>query len=236
MKNFKTSLLTLICVFITMSISSYKEGANKDFFPKLSSYCQSLPKDFTSISEERKAELKDIAGFVVNQRKSHKPANLLFVCTSNSRRSHMAQVWAQIASYYYNIDSVFTFSGGTEQTRVNVNAIDALNRTGIQIYSNNQGENPLRYVTVSNSIRPWAIFSKKYSDATNPKTNFAAVMVCNEADKACPVVEGADLRIGLPYQDPKDFDNSPLKAAKYDERCRQIATEMFYIMELAAKQ
>jgi hypothetical protein len=148
----------------------------------------------------------------------------------------MAQVWSQIATYYYNIDSVFTFSGGTEQTRVNINAIDALIRTGIEIYSNNQGENPLRFIRVSNKINPWVIFSKKYTDTTNPKNNFAAVMVCSEADKACPFVEGAESRIGLPYQDPKEFDNSPLKEAKYDERCRQIAREMFFIMDFVSKK
>jgi hypothetical protein len=207
----------------------------EELFPKLYTYCNSLSTEFNQIPKERKAELKDIANFIVEQRKDHKPANLLFVCTSNSRRSHMAQVWSQIASYYYGIDSVFTFSGGTEQTRVNINAIDALIRTGIEIYSNNECENPLRYIRVGNKINPWALFSKKYTDATNPKNNFAAVMVCSEADKACPFVEGAESRIGLPYQDPKEFDNSPLKEAKYDERCRQIAREMFFIMDLFSK-
>ena len=207
----------------------------EELFPKLYTYCNSLSTEFNQIPKERKAELKDIANFIVEQRKGHKPANLLFVCTSNSRRSHMAQVWSQIASYYYGIDSVFTFSGGTEQTRVNINAIDALIRTGIEIYSNNECENPLRYIRVGNKINPWVLFSKKYTDDTNPKNNFAAVMVCSEADKACPFVEGAESRIGLPYQDPKEFDNSPLKEAKYDERCRQIAREMFFIMDLFSK-
>ncbi len=207
----------------------------EELFPKLYTYCNSLSTEFNQIPKERKAELKDIANFIVEQRKDHKPANLLFVCTSNSRRSHMAQVWSQIASYYYGIDSVFTFSGGTEQTRVNINAIDALIRTGIEIYSNNECENPLRYIRVGNKINPWVLFSKKYTDDTNPKNNFAAVMVCSEADKACPFVEGAESRIGLPYQDPKEFDNSPLKEAKYDERCRQIAREMFFIMDLFSK-
>jgi arsenate reductase len=230
----KTILLTLYTICV-LPVSSFAQMKNVEFFPKLFSYCNNLSSEFIQIPEERKAELKDIAGFIVEQRKDHKPANLLFVCTSNSRRSHMAQVWAQIASFYYNIDSVFTFSGGTEQTRVNINAIDALNRTGIEIYSNSQGDNPLRYIRVGNKINPWVIFSKKYTDSTNPKNNFAAIMVCTEADKSCPFVEGAASRVGLPYQDPKEFDNSPLKEAKYDERCRQIAREMFYIMDLVSK-
>jgi hypothetical protein len=236
MKVIKKAILFTLCTISVLTISSYKEMKKEELFPKLSNYCNSLSTEFNQINEERKAELKGIANFIVEQRKEHKPANLLFVCTSNSRRSHMAQVWSQIAAYYYGIDSVFTFSGGTEQTRVNINAIDALVKTGIEIYSNNQGENPLRYIRVSNKINPWVIFSKKYSDATNPKNNFAAVMVCSEADKACPFVEGAESRIGLPYLDPKEFDNSPLKEAKYDERCRQIAREMFYIMDFVSKK
>lgn len=236
MKIIKKGILLILCAIGALTVSSFKQIEKKEFYPKLSTYCDKLSDEFIQIPEERKAELKDIANFIVEQRKEHKPTNLLFVCTSNSRRSHMAQVWSQIASYYYNIDSVFTFSGGTEQTRVNINAIDALNRAGIEIYSNNMGDNTLRYVRVGNKINPWVIFSKKYTDATNPKNNFAAVMVCSEADKACPFVEGAELRIGLPYQDPKEFDNSLLKEAKYDERCRQIAREMFYIMDFVSKK
>ena len=235
MKIIKKTILLTLCTICVLPVSSFAQMKNVELFPKLFSYCNNLSSEFVQIPEERKAELKDIADFIVEQRKDHKPANLLFVCTSNSRRSHMAQVWAQIASFYYNIDSVYTFSGGTEQTRVNINSIDALNRTGIEIYSNSQGDNPLRYIRVGNKINPWVIFSKKYTDSTNPKNNFAAIMVCTEADKSCPFVEGAEARVGLPYQDPKEFDNSPLKEAKYDERCRQIAREMFYIMDLVSK-
>ena len=236
MRIIKKVIFITFCTIGALTISSFKAKEKVELFPELSTFCSKLSKEFVQIPEERKAELRDIANFIVEQRKQHKPANLLFVCTSNSRRSHMAQVWSQIASYYYGVDSVFTFSGGTEQTRVNINAIDAFTRTGIEIYSNNQGDNPLRYIRVGNKINPWAIFSKHYKDPTNPKNNFAAVMVCSEADNACPIVDGADLRIGLPYKDPKEFDGSSLKEAKYDERCRQIAIEMFYVMDLASKQ
>lgn len=231
----KNSLFFIALFFTSIFVFSFKSKEKAAFNSKLSTYCAVLPNQFNQIPEARKSELKEIANFILEQKKQHLPSNLLFVCTSNSRRSHMAQVWAQIASYYYGIDSVFTFSGGTEQTRVNSNAIEAFQRTGIEIYSNNQGDNPLRYVRIGDKWNPWVIFSKKYTDATNPKTNFAAIMVCAEADKACPFVEGADLRIGLPYQDPKEFDNSPLKAAKYDERCKQIATEMFFVMDIVSK-
>lgn len=228
----------LMVLFMPVALLLLSSTAHQQvrFYPKLTSYCKQLPKEFSTISEERKSDLNLIAEFVIEQRKENKPANLVFVCTSNSRRSHMAQVWSQIASQYYQIPSVFSFSGGTEQTRVNSNAIHALERTGIVITSVNQSDNPLWYLKIGNKINPWAIFSKKYTDSTNPTTNFAAIMVCSEADKSCPFVEGASLRIGLPYLDPKEFDSSPLKDQKYDERCRQIATEMFYICHIVSLQ
>jgi arsenate reductase (thioredoxin) len=232
----KILYFTALCTISLLMSSSYKGKEKVELFPKLSSYCKKLSEEFVLIPEERKTALQEIANFIVEQRKEHKPANLLFVCTSNSRRSHMAQVWSQIAAYYYGVDGVFTFSGGTEQTCVHVNALHALARTGIEIYSNDQGENPLRYIRVGSKVNPWAIFSKKYTDSTNPKDNFGAVMVCSEADKSCPFVVGAELRLSLPYQDPKEFDNSPLRDARYDERCRQIAREMFYIMDLVSKR
>jgi hypothetical protein len=34
-------------------------------------------------------------------------------------------------------------------------------------------------------------------------------MVCSEADKSCPSVDGAELRVGMPYDDPKYFDGTP---------------------------
>jgi hypothetical protein len=205
MKIIKKTILLTLCTICVLIVSSYKQMKKVELFPKLSTYCDKLSEEFIQIPEERKAELKDIANFIVEQRKEHKPANLLFVCTSNSRRSHMAQVWSQIASYYYSIDSVFTFSGGTEQTRVNINAIDALNRTGIEIYSNNQGDNPLRYIRIGIKINPWVIFSKKYTDATNPKNNFAAVMVCSEADKACPFVGGPNQELAYLIKTQKNL-------------------------------
>jgi hypothetical protein len=230
MKKQNTAYFILSLALSVFTFSSQGQTNKNILYPQLKSYCDILKSGFEKITAERKIELEEIASYVLEMRDAHKPANLLFVCTSNSRRSHMAQVWSQIGSYYYAIDSVFTFSGGTEQTRVHPNTLGALRRTGIQIYSNNQGSNPLQYVQVGESIKPWGMFSKKYSDSTNPQKNFAAMMVCSEADKGCPYVEGADMRIGLPYNDPKEFDNTAAMSEKYDERCKQIATEMFYIM------
>jgi hypothetical protein len=219
------SLVSLSFIISFSSVNAQEINLNAT----LLTYCKSLPSEFNQISDERKADLNEIANYILEQQKDKKPINLVFVCTSNSRRSHMAQVWSQIASYYYNVKNVSTFSGGTEQTKVNENALTALEKTGIRLQSNQQSKNPIWLATIGEKINPLVLFSKKYADSTNPSENFGAVMVCAEANESCPIVPGADFRLGLPYQDPKAFDNTPQQSEKYDERCRQIAREMFYV-------
>jgi arsenate reductase len=57
-------------------------------------------------------------------------------------------------------------------------------------------------------------------------------MTCTHADENCPLVAGADVRISLPYDDPKAFDNTPLEAAKYTERVHEIGREILYAFSL----
>ncbi|MEM9671082.1 MAG: hypothetical protein ACFB15_14955 [Cyclobacteriaceae bacterium] len=59
---------------------------------------------------------------------------------------------------------------------------------------------------------------------------FAAVIVCSDADEACPFNPEADARFFFPYEDPKQHDNTPQESKQYDERFRQIAREMLYVI------
>ena len=80
-------------------------------------------------------------------------------------------------------------------------------------------ENPVYRVRWGTSSGMDAVeFSKRYDDAANPKQGFAALMVCGEADAACPFVKGASGRVSMPYLDPKIYDGSTFEAAKYAER------------------
>jgi hypothetical protein len=195
----KKSLFILFCIFSLLTIQAQKVNLN----PKLLNYCTSLESEFNLIPTDRKEYLNELVSYIAEQQKEQRAINLVFVCTSNSRRSHMAQVWSQIASYYYEVKNVSTFSGGTEQTKVNKNAILALEKTGIVLQSNLQSENPIWIASIGVEFSPIVLFSKVYTDFTNPSHNFGAVMVCAEANESCPIVPGADFRLGLPYQDPK---------------------------------
>ena len=79
-------------------------------------------------------------------------------------------------------------------------------------------------------MKSYQAFSKKYDSEPNPQQEFAAIMVCTDADEKCPIVFGTDFRFPLPFDDPKAFDNTDLEAAKYDERCRDIAREMLFCL------
>lgn len=198
-------------------------------YPGIQQYCAGLTSGFSAIPTERKQLLQKISDYIIAKRKENKPVNLIYICTHNSRRSHFGQIWAKVAAAYYGMEDVNTFSGGTEVTAFNSNAIRALERAGFTVKPMGRGKNP-RYRVVYDDRRSSIIaFSKIYDDPANPQNAFAAIMTCSEAEANCPFISGADLRVATSYDDPKSFDNTLQQDAVYDERCRQIALETLYV-------
>lgn len=199
-------------------------------FPSIKNYCEALIGEFQLIPKERKILLEKIASYIHQKKSESELANLIYVCTHNSRRSHFGQIWAAVASDYYALDFVRSFSGGTEATAFHPNAIQALTRLGFEIHSTTSDFNPIYRLIYGESNRSIECFSKIYNHASNPQHQFAAIMTCGEAEQNCPFISGAELRIGTTYEDPKLFDSTPKVKEMYDERCRQIAREVFYSM------
>jgi protein-tyrosine phosphatase/arsenate reductase len=197
-------------------------------YQKIKEHCDKLTARFKEIPQERKEILGRISDYIRSKHSSNETVNLIYVCTHNSRRSHFGQVWSAVAASYYQIPNVQTFSGGTEATAFNPNAIKALRTTGFEILVLKDGENPL-YEVQFGETESTQCFSKKFDDNANPKTNFAAIMTCSDADENCPFIPGVDLRIGTTYDDPKAFDGTPLQDEKYMERSDQIALECLYV-------
>jgi arsenate reductase len=196
---------------------------------KLAKYVEKVLARMAAIPDERKRQLDALARFVSERRDADEAARLTFICTHNSRRSHLAQLWAATAAAYYGVEGIATFSGGTEATAFNPRAVAALERAGFSV-ENPGGDNPHYQIRYASDGPAMECFSKKYDDAPNPSEGFAAVMTCSDADESCPVVRGASFRIPIRYEDPKIADATPGETAKYDERCFQIATEMFYVL------
>ncbi len=198
-----------------------------NMYPAITTYLQTALADSIQIPDERKESLERLAGFI--KERSHTKSNLIFICTHNSRRSHMSQIWAAAAAHYFGLDHVYTYSGGTEATAFNPRAVAAMERAGFRINAPG-GDNPKYLVQFSDSADPITCFSKVYDDPFNATEDFAAVMTCSDADEACPYIPGTSLRVAIPYVDPKQSDGTPEEEATYDERCRQIAVEMVYAM------
>lgn len=200
------------------------------FFPQIESYCQARFQEFETISPERREILLCIAEYITVNLHKNKKVQLVFVCTHNSRRSHYGQIWARVAADYFGIENIATYSGGTEATAFHPNAIAALERIGFQIQVKEQSDNPKYRVRFGDELET-SCFSKTYDHEENPKSNFAAIMTCSDAEENCPFIPGVELRIGTTYEDPKAFDSTPQEAEQYDMRCAQIARELLFVFQ-----
>lgn len=185
--------------------------------------------DLNSISEERKDVLQPLITYIKGKVETHSAIRLNFICTHNSRRSHLSQIWAQTMAAYYNIEHVNCYSGGTEATAMFSKVVETLTNQGFQIQQLSQADNPVYAVKYTKNAPAIIGFSKIYGDVFNPSSEFAAIMTCSAADEGCPMVFGCEQRIAMTYEDPKVSDGTPQQDEVYLERSLQIATELKYV-------
>ncbi|WP_298881534.1 protein-tyrosine-phosphatase [uncultured Polaribacter sp.] len=185
--------------------------------------------DVTTITKERKEVLQPLVDFIQGKKDNENQIAINFICTHNSRRSHLSQIWAHTIATHLNIKNVVTYSGGTEATAMFPKVVETLTNQGFNILKLSETNNPVYAVKFNNNSHPIIGFSKKYDDAFNPISEFAAILTCSSADQGCPFIAGAEKRIPITYDDPKMFDGTELQTEKYAERSLQIATEMLYV-------
>ena len=181
------------------------------------------------IEQERKSILDTLVDYIQNKKDLNEEIRLNFICTHNSRRSHLGQIWAQTMAFHFNVTNVFCYSGGTEVTAMFPKVGETLNEQGFEIFRISDAANPIYAVKYDECEHPLICFSKTFDDVFNPNSKFAAIMTCSSADEGCPFVAGSEIRLPIRYEDPKAFDGTELMNAKYEERSLQIAAEMFYV-------
>ena len=228
------TLLALLCA--AGCSSPHHAALEPGLLPSLRAYASEVASELDRVSGDRRVVLSAIAGDIAAQLAAGKPAQLTFICTHNSRRSHMSQIWAQTAAYHYGLNQVSTFSGGTDVTACNCRTVTAMRRAGFDIQDATTGENPLYLVRYAGDRPPIRAYSKLYNADANPRQGFIALMTCSSADKSCPVVRGSIARHAIHYTDPRLCDDTPTETTAYNERCREIAREMFYIMSEVHRQ
>ncbi|WP_435131934.1 low molecular weight phosphatase family protein [Formosa sp. A9] len=196
-------------------------------YTKLSNLIASF--NYQSISEDRKTTLQPLVDYIQEKFTKKETIRLNFICTHNSRRSHLSQVWAQTAALYFKIPSVVCFSGGTEATALFPKVAETLEATGFKIQQLSQEQNPVYAIKYAENEHPVIGFSKRFDADFNPEAHFAAIMTCSQADQGCPFIAGAEKRIPITFEDPKAFDGTPQQTEQYNARSLQIAEELCYV-------
>ncbi len=197
-------------------VYSYMKSEIHDFITSL---------DEQSVAEERRLLLQKLIDFIQAKKDADESIKLNFICTHNSRRSHMCQVWAKVIGQYYGLEKVKSYSGGTEATAVYPTVIKTFESLGFEVTKIANYSNPTYKLNFTEEHCPMTLFSKRHNDRYNPRKEFAAVMTCTDADQNCPIIPNAE-RISLPYIDPKLSDGTKDETRIYSERSTQIATEL----------
>jgi arsenate reductase len=170
-----------------------------------------------------------LARWISENLREGEPLPVVVVCTGNSRRSILGSTMGNLAAAFCELPEVRFRSGGTEPTAFNPRTIAALRAIGVHIEPTGDEAPPgpdgppnpayrVRWGLPGDPALEAIEFSKRYDDGINPRSGFAALMVCDEADAACPSVPGASIRLPIPFADPKSADGSPDEAARYAER------------------
>ena len=229
--SLRTYLITLTSlVFMTTA------SAEDSLLPQVESFVKERLAETAEIPEERQKELLKLSRYMATCQSAGKATKLLFVCTHNSRRSQLAQLWAKIGATRFGLKELESFSGGTEATTMNHRTVAALERVGMEITkAEGDSANPKYSVVFSKAASPQICFSKTLTESPNPTEKFAAIMTCSSADESCPIVRGSELKLVLPYEDPKVSDDTPRESAAYNEKCKEIAREMLFVMSRVAE-
>lgn len=204
-----------------------------NYYQKIDNYLKQCQNGSASISEPRKEELKALAQSIMDLKSTSPEANVVFICTHNSRRSQIAELFFRLSIRYFGLKGVHGYSGGTEATAFYPSAVKACRDKGVAMIQKSGSIVNHTYLTVYkfhlDVIRQ---FSKKYNDPHNPSKNFVAVMVCDSANESCPLIPDCFARIPLLYVDPKFSDQTDKEEETYALKVDEIAIEMNYLCSL----
>ena len=188
--------------------------SRKNLHARVAAHADLLTTSFDMIDERHRQAGERLSEWIIKNERPGQPLHITVVCTGNSRRSILGATMGNVAAAYYGLPEIRFHSGGTAPTAFNPRSVDCLREIGVEIEPTGKearrGEpktaNPVYRVRWGRPGEPAMEtneFSKMYSDPSNPQSGFAALMVCGEADAACPFVKGASLRVSMPYLDPE---------------------------------
>lgn len=188
----------------------------------------------SEIDIEREKLLSKIGAEIAKEYSKSELVNLNFICTHNSRRSQLGQVWSFFAANYFNLN-INAYSGGTEVTAFHRNTVETLQTVGFNFNVDDfSHQNPKYLISFNGTKKSILGFSKRFDNAANPEP-FIAITTCNNADTNCPFIPTASHRFHLPFVDPKASDNTDHKDETYLKTNKQIAAEVYFIFSEVKK-
>jgi len=211
--------------------------------PDLRHHADLLTTSFDMIEADHGAAIDQLAEWIAKSWKPDSTLHVLTTCTGNSRRSILGSTMGNFAAAYYGFDNVRFHSGGTKPSAFNKRTIATLKEIGFQIEpvgdeaerGDSKTANPIFRVVWGKDLECLE-FSKSYKDKANPQSEFAAILVCSEADAECPTVSGASLRVSMTFIDPKLYDDGVFEKAKYAERRDDIGRTFLAVMANARRR
>ena len=234
---------------VRAAVEAAVSASRNRLLPKVRQHADLLSTSYDMIGETHRLAGGKLADWIAKSYRPGKPLDVVVVCTGNSRRSILGSTMGNIAAAYYGMPEVRFHSGGTAPTAFNARAANTLKEIGVEVEPTGKeaarGEpttaNPVyrvRWGAPGETGEPpleATEFSKHYGDPINPHHGFGALMVCSEADAACPFVKGAALRVSMPYLDPKIYDGGTDESAKYAERRDDMGRLMMAVMMQARR-
>jgi arsenate reductase (thioredoxin) len=126
------------------------------------------------------------------------PIRVLFVCTHNSARSQIAE------ALLGQVEGFEAFSAGTEATRVNPFAIQALAEVGID----------------------WsAARSKPVTEFLEQRFDYV-ITVCDHAKETCPIFPGAERTLHWGLDDPSEVEGDDVTKMAAFRRTRNEVSDL----------
>lgn len=227
--------LSFLLFFLTF-FSNGQEPDINELYPILNEYVKEFPKEFRKIPEDRRYRLNEIVYFLEEQEENKEPWQVIFISTNQSSVSQMAQVWSKVAAYHFGFQKFQSFSGGLKPIEITMSSIITMEKAGFIIYKSNIGGIDVYRIKYSYNLEPIVAFPKKIRHVKNPYENFMAVLVEENADINITNIKGTYDRLLLNYNDPVGYEGSDLEDQVYEESCRTVAREMFYIFSQLKKR
>lgn len=205
--------------------------------PRIQQYLEEQSKKSGKVAEVHRAAVTELSRWIARREK--KQSDIIMVCTGNSRRSILGATMGNIVAAYRNKSQLRFYSAGTAPSALNSRTIATLKEIGLVIEATGsqakagakKDPNPHYRIEWGKAEGSSMVeYSKALDDVVLPGRDFAAVMVCDEADAKCPVVQGADLRVSMTFLDPKAFDGTKDESAEYAKTRDLLAQTMLQII------